>query len=313
MWKVHSVRIPMQRTRHLTFLLFLAALVAIFWGPLCALVSLSLRRNEYSHIILTPFISVLLLYWRRREVFARSLCTCGPSAIAILVGVLLYGVARHVGVTVSQDVAPSFSLSILGFAITCVGAFIFVYGWSAFRAALFPLGFLLFLVPLPTVLLTRVVDFLQEGSSETAAIILRTVGVPFLRQGLVFRFADFSIEVAAECSGIRSSTALLITTLLAAQMFLRSNWKKLALCILVVPISIAKNGLRIATLSTLAAYVNRAFLFGRLHRDGGFVFFAIGLLVLWGALRLLQLGDNPIAPADRSPTFVGQPARKAEI
>lgn len=303
----------MHRTKHLLFLAIVAALLAIFWRPLCVLVSLSLQRNEYSHIILTPFISMLLIYWRRTEVFVGSLPTCYAAAVPVFGGLALYGMARYVGGTSPQQIAPSFSLSIIGFVIACLGAFLFTYGWSAFRAALFPLGFLLFLVPMPSVLLTRVVYFLQEGSSEVAAIILRVFGVPFLRDGLVFHFPGFSIEVAAECSGIRSSTALFITMLLAAQIFLHSNWKRLALCILVVPVAIAKNGLRIATLSTLAAYVNRDFLFGRLHRSGGFVFFFIGLIVLWCALRLLQLGDGRLKPENGKPFRLGQPEGKVEI
>ncbi len=166
----------------------------------------------------------------------------------------------------------------------------------------------MFLVPMPSLFLTRIVYWLQQRSSDSAALILRAFGVPFLRDGLVFELPGVAIEVAEECSGIRSSIALLITTLLAAQFILRSNWRKVLLCILVVPIAVAKNGLRISTLSVLAVYVNHDFLFGRLRQSRGFVFFLVGLIALWGALRLLQLSQRVSAP-EKVPRFqASQPA-----
>jgi exosortase len=189
-------------------------------------------------------------------------------------------------------VDPPFSLSIIGFVVASAGAFLFIYGWPAFRAALFPIGFLLFFVPAPSFLLAKIVYYLQQGSSDVAAAILTGMGVPYFREGFVFQLPGIAIEVAKECSGIRSSTALLITVVLAAQLFLRSTWRKLVFCILIFPVAIMKNGLRIASLSALSVYVSRVFLFGWPHHSGGFLFFFFGLAILWATLRLLQLGDR---------------------
>jgi exosortase len=296
----------MLKTRHSFFLAIAAVLLGVFWAPLWNLARFSLQRDDYSHSLLIPLISVFLIYWRKTDVFARPTSTCYAGLIAILAGLALYGVARSGAAMSSQEVGSSLSLSILGLVISCLGAFLFTYGWPVFRAALFPLGFLLFMVPLPSVLLGKVIYGLQEGSSEAVAILMRGVGVPFLRDGFVFRLPGVSIEVAKECSGIRSSIALLITTLLAAQFLLRSNWRKLALCLLVFPVALLKNGLRITTLSILAVYVNHDILFGWLHRSGGFVFYLLGLTVLWGALRLLQIGDAPGGRYSRSYQSAGE-------
>jgi exosortase/archaeosortase family protein len=99
----------------------------------------------------------------------------------------------------------------------------------------------------------------------------------------------------------------------AAQLTLRSNWRKLALCALVIPVAMFKNGLGIATISALSVYVSRAFLFGRLHHSRGFVFFSLGLLVLWGVLRLLHRGDSPSGPVGESQVPLGRSASKSEI
>jgi exosortase len=122
----------------------------------------------------------------------------------------------------------------------------------------------------------------------------RIAGVPYHREGFVFILPGISIRVAEECSGIHSTLALLITTVLASYIFLKKSWKRVVLCIAVVPIAIFKNGLRIATLSVLAIYVNPAFLYGNLHHRGGIVFFIIALLPMALLLNLLRRGDNKI-------------------
>lgn len=303
----------MRKNRHLLFLILGVALVAVFWKPLWVLATISLRRDQYSHVLLIPFISGFLIYWRRADVFAKPATTCYAGLLPILVGLAVYGAAGNVGSASLQEVSPSLSASIIGFLIACVGGFLLVYGKPSFQAALFPLGFLLLMIPMPSVLLSKVVYALQRGSSDAAAVILRAFGVPFFREGLVFQLPGVAIEVAEECSGIRSSVALFITTLLAAQLTLRSNWRKFALCAIVIPVAMFKNGLRIATLSVLSVYVSRDFLFGRLHRSGGFVFFTLGLLVLSGILRLLQIGDNRLGTEGGAPVPVAQPAGKIEV
>jgi exosortase len=184
------------------------------------------------------------------------------------------------------------SLLMLAAVFVWLGAFALFFGARAFRAAAFPLLFLLFMVPIPEPVLSNIIHFLQAGSSKMAEAFFGIAGVPYHRQGFVFELPGVAIRVAEECSGIRSTLALLITTVLASYMFLKSSWKRLILCLAVVPIAIFKNGLRIATLSTLAVYVNPEFLHGNLHRHGGIVFFIIALLPLGLLLRLLEKGEN---------------------
>ena len=294
----------MKKTNHVVFLAILAVMVGVFRRPLWFLATLSSQKDEYSHILLIPLISIALIYWCRTKVFAQSVFPNYPAATLLLGGLGLYGLAAHFGGTSFQPDAP-FSLSILGFVLACIGAFVFTYGWSAMRESLFPLGFLLFAVPLPEMALAKIIYWLQVGSSDVAAFFLRTAGVPFFREGLIFQLPGITIEVAPECSGIRSSVALLITTLLAAQFLLRSNWRKSTLCILVFPLAMVKNGLRIATLSVLSVYVSRDFLYGWLHRSGGVVFFLIGFALICLSLRILHFGDRPFTlakPARVSPS-----------
>jgi exosortase len=114
--------------------------------------------------------------------------------------------------------------------------------------------------------------------------------------------AGVTIEVAQECSGIRSSLVLLGVSLVASHWFLRSAWTKAILILVTVPLAIAKNGMRIVTLSLLSVYVDPGFLTGRLHHQGGIVFFSVALVLLVSMLLVLKRseGEGPgiLSPGD---------------
>ncbi len=156
------------------------------------------------------------------------------------------------------------------------------------------------MVPIPNFLLNRIIFLLQEGSAWITGALFDLVGVPALREGLVFHLAKVNIEVAKECSGIRSSMALFILSLLITHFQLRSFWNKIVFIIFGLFMMILKNGVRIATLTRLAVYVDPGFLFGRLHRQGGVVFFLLALLLLLPVLALLQHWE-PGRPAVAEP------------
>jgi exosortase len=156
------------------------------------------------------------------------------------------------------------------------------------RAARFPLTFLLFTIPFPDFLLDKVIYFLQKGTTEIAAVLFDWSGVPVIRDGFVFHLAHANIEVARECSGIRSSVALLLLAILVAHFYLRTFWKQALLVLVGLFVMILKNGVRVVTLTLLASYVDPSFLFGNLHRDGGVVFFLLGLALLSPLLWLLK-------------------------
>jgi exosortase/archaeosortase family protein len=100
------------------------------------------------------------------------------------------------------------------------------------------------------------------------------------------------IEVTRECSSIRSSTMLIVITLILAHLFLRSWWRKSLLVLVAIPLSVAKNAVRIFTIAELATRVDSGYLEGRLHRDGGIVFLSLALLVVLVLLWVIRKGDS---------------------
>jgi exosortase len=117
-------------------------------------------------------------------------------------------------------------------------------------------------------------------------------GVPFIRDGFIFHLPNISVEVAEQCSGIRSSMAIFIIAILAGYMFLKSYWKIIFLVICAVLIAMFKNGIRILTLSLLGNYVDPRILSSSLHREGGTPFFILGLLLLAPILFFLRRSEK---------------------
>ena len=286
---------PAKSTRWLLYGLWVVASLALFSHPLAAVIHFAANNDDASHIFLIPFISAGVIFLERRAIFPRISYDLGGAAVLGLVaGSVATAVSlRHASWSPSQ----SLSAQMLALVLIWIAGFILVFGRAAARAARFPLLLLLLAVPLPDFLLAHVVYFLQKGSAELVAALFELTGTPFLRQGFIFELGRFSIEIAQECSGIRSSMAVLILALLAAHFYLRSFWKQAVFVLCSLFIMIVKNGVRIATLTILSLYVNPSFLFGRLHHDGGVVFFLLGLGFLLPILWLLRRSEAPeVAP-----------------
>jgi len=109
----------------------------------------------------------------------------------------------------------------------------------------------------------------------------------------LFALLGVTIEIAKQCSGIRSSLALVIASLLAGYLLLRSPWRKAALALATLPLLVVKNGIRIVSLSLLSIYVDPTFLTGRLHQEGGVVFFLLALVMMAPVLLFLQRSEQP--------------------
>jgi exosortase len=144
------------------------------------------------------------------------------------------------------------------------------------------------MVPIPEFALSRIVEFLQYQSAFAARIMFRAAGVPVTQDGIMLSIPNLDIEVARECSSIRSSLMLIVTTLVLAHLFLRSWWRKILLVAAAIPLSVAKNGLRIFTIAELGTRVDPGFLDGNLHHHGGIVFFGVSVVAVGALLWILR-------------------------
>jgi exosortase len=284
---------------HATFVAFIVISSLFFCKTLIALARYSLHDASSSHILLIPAVAFFLLYAERKAIFPITKMSLGPGVSLALGGLILYWLASRS--PFPQGGNWPLSLQTLSVILVWAGGFLLCYGPIALRAGAFPLLFLLLMIPLPDVLLNAAIYELQEGSTAIAYFIFQAAGTPVLRHGFLLSVPGVTIEVAQECSSIRSSIALFIVCLLAAHLYLKTGWKILLFVLLSLPLSVIKNGIRVATLTLLSIYVDPSFLTGRLHHEGGFVFFLVALLLLWPVFLWLEKSDHLPKSVDSTP------------
>jgi len=296
-------------SRNVLFTLCALTVTVFLAGPLRALIVYALDRDNThaSQIVLIPFISAALIYINRKNIFSRVHYSVVPAALLLIPGILLLIAGKTIGAGLDEN--DYLALMAASAVFLWLGCFLLFYGTTAFRTAIFPLLFLGFFIPIPSAVLNTTITILQRGSADMAFVILKLSGTPVLRESAhVIRLPDLVIEVAPECSGIRSGISLLISGLLAGHLFLRSTWRRSVLVIASIPVLLFKNGLRIATLSFLAVHVDHEILTSNLHREGGIPFFVLGLLILYPVLAILIKLENRNKGAAQDPSVPLKPA-----
>ncbi len=260
-------------------------LTFLFAKPLLALASYAWSSDYYSYILLIPAIGVYLFYIRRNDPWPRWQTSLFAAVFSLLLAAVALVGRRALTSGIEQD---NLALVISAYLFFLYAAFFLCCGAPAFRSRVFPFLFLLFLIPLPSPVANAVTAFLQVGSAEVSAMMFRWAHMPVFREDLIFHLPEFTIEVARECSGIRSTLVLLITSLLAGQLFLRGRWQQIVLVASVLPIAILRNAFRIVSISAATLYIDPNTLHSPLHNRGGPLYFALSLVPLLLLLVVLR-------------------------
>jgi exosortase len=141
---------------------------------------------------------------------------------------------------------------------------------------------------------------LQRASTAMAVWLFTLTGVPVQREGFVLHTVNnVSVFVSKECGGIRSTLAMLILAVVATYLYLRTPWRQAAFIAVALGLTVFKNAVRIVTLALLGAYVDRGFLYGRLHSESAVIFFLFGMVLLIPYLWYLHRAEQ--TPVDPSP------------
>ena len=275
------------------FGLLLAISFVFEWRALLRTLHMATQEPAYTHILLVLPISIVLLSleWRSVEGFVQQNLAAG-SALC-MVAVAIGGLSYYGSTLLAEDQQTAFSM--LAIVAWWIGVFLLCFGSRVCRQLAFPLCFLLLLIPAPSILLNVSLLWLQHGSAWVAGVLFWMAGVPIQRDGILLSLPNLDIEVAKECSGIRSSMMLVLIAMLFAPLFLRSWWRQSLLIAAAIPLSVAKNGFRIFVVAGLGSRVDIGYLDGRLHHQGGIVFFGMAVvmmvLLLW-VLRETELNTR---------------------
>jgi exosortase C (VPDSG-CTERM-specific) len=239
-----------------------------------------------------PFVSAYLLYLRRDQLPKNYRIDLLLTVVSLSAGLALRLFIYWLDFV---KLAPGHNdyLALLTLSLLCClaagGFFFFGRGWM--RAAAFPLGFLIFMVPMPDAMADALETASKYASAEVANFLFHLSGTPFLRAGLIFQLPNITIEVAQACSGIRSSWVLFMTSILAANLFLKTPWRQFVLVAFVIPLAILRNGFRILVIGLLCVNLGPQMIHSLIHRRGGPLFFTLALVPFLLVLWLLRKGD----------------------
>jgi exosortase C (VPDSG-CTERM-specific) len=256
------------------------------------LISYVAGSQLHSYILLVPFVSAYLLYLRRDQL-PKNYATDLPLTIVSLIaglGLLAFTYSLEVAgrVSANSDRIVLLTLSFLC-CLAAGGFFFFGRGWML--AAAFPLAYLIFMVPMPDGMTDALEMASKSAAAEVANVLFHISGTPFLRAGPIFQLPNITIEVAQECSGIRSSWVLFMTSILAANLFLKTPWRRFALVAFVIPLGILRNGFRILVIGLLCVNIGPQMIHSLIHRRGGPLFFVLSLIPFLLVLWWLRRGD----------------------
>ena len=279
--------------RCVAFFVTLGLLVLAFAGPLLQLAAYAANDELHSHAFLIPVVTLYCLYVNRRQ-WPTTFRTDALPAIALAgIGLLALAALRiglHSGLVFTE--VDHLALTTFGFVTLLLAAVAATLGRDFLRAALFPLLFLYFLMPMPTLVNHWFTVSLQHTTAFVLPSLFHISGTPVARTGTIFMLPGLTLEVAEECSGIRSSLVLLITGLLSGYFVLNSRTNRTVLALAFFPIGVLRNAARILFVALMTLHVDPGIIDGPLHHSGGPPFFVLSLVPLFLLLWLMRLGER---------------------
>jgi exosortase C (VPDSG-CTERM-specific) len=271
---------------------YVTVLALCFAPTLAALAAHAMANELHSHILLIPLISAYLLYIDAKPLPKDRFSSWGWGLIAATSGAVVLAVRSFLIPMQPLSHNDDLAAKMLGFLCLLIAGGFFFLGRRWMAAVAFPAMFLIFMIPMPEAMESALETASKLGSAEVTHVLFNIFGVPLLRDGLVFQLPGITIEVAQECSGIRSSYVLLITSLLASHLFLRTTWRRTLLVLFVIPLGLVRNGFRILVIAILCVEIGPEMIDSIAHRRGGPIFFALSLVPLFALLWWLRASER---------------------
>ena len=230
-------------------------------------------NSYYSHGYLIPLVSAYLIYLKREKI-RQIECESNCGGLVTIVFALLLHILGTLG---SINFISGFSIVFYLF-----GTSLYLCGGNVTRLVAFPLFFLVFMCPIPDVLIDVIAIPLKSMATSFALLIMDLLDIPYLRQGFRIQFAASAFVIGTPCNGMRSLISFLALGLLLVFFLRTAFWKKALFLAIIPPVSIVLNGLRIAILLGIANMYGQdaAAPDSYLHDSSGLFVFAIGILLL---------------------------------
>lgn len=267
------------------------AILVTYWSVINGLVAAWSTDDNYSHGF---FIVPLAAYfaWERKHRLAQMPVRPSAAGLVVVIGSLFMLVAGMLGAELFLS-----RVSLLG---VIAGAILFLYGWQRLRVLLFPLAFMLLMIPLPALIFNKIAFPLQLVASHVGEYGISAANIPILREGNVLILANATLEVAEACSGIRSLVSLFTLGIVFGYFADSRAWVRTVIALSAIPVAILANGLRVASAGWAAHYMGQAGVEGLFHEFSGWVVFIVAFLMMLALQRLLLRFVPPPAMPQRT-------------
>jgi len=237
----------------------------------------------YSYGLWVPFLVAYLVYLKIYQIGPQRITTYfAPSYTGYLV------IAAGCLLLLVGEISTLLYISRLSFLIVLAGIALTVIGRRGLSVFSFPAGYLLFTLPLPTLVYLPLSARLQMISSILAGKSLDLLGVPAIREGNIITLPTNQLEVVEACSGIHTLFALLAVATLAGYLLRSRKAERLLISLSVIPLAILLNAARITSLGVLSYQVGPDAAAGFAHMTTGVVIFAIGCVVILGVCKATE-------------------------
>ena len=250
------------------------SLIGLYYPVLWRLVQQWYDDGDYSHGFLVPLLSAYLI-WQRRDKLAEVVRK--PSNLGLLV------VLFSLSLLFLGSLGAELFLTRISIVVTICGLIVYFSGWRMLRAMTFPLAFLLFAIPIPTLIYNEIVFPLQFIASRFATSILETLNLfPIMREGNVLIMPGMRLEVVEACSGIRSLMSLLALAAGYGYLAEKSVAVRWFLFLAMVPLAIVSNGTRVMITALMTNYIGPKAAEGFMHEFSGWVIFVVATAMFLG-------------------------------
>lgn len=247
-------------------------LLAVLYAPVVpSMVGDWYNDPNYSHGFLVPLISAYFM-WERRAALRTAVIAPSNFGLVVIAGSLLLLIFGFVG---TEYFTMRSSLVFL-----LAGIVLYWFGWQVLWVSALPIGFLIFMVPLPYIVYDALAFPLKLLVTKFSVISLKSMGVVVWQEGNIIQFPETVLEVADACSGMRSLMSLLALSVAYAFFLQFTVLKRFVLVLLAVPIAVFTNMLRVIGTGFLAQYYGAAVAEGFFHEFAGLAVFGLAMVFL---------------------------------
>ena len=236
-------------------------------------------NTYYSHGYLVPLISLALIYLKRDKLKVIKKDTCSLGLVLIITSLFLYVLSLILDIGFMEGVS---------FLITLVGLSLYLGGVNFTKEIWFPLFFLIFMIPLPRILVIHISFKMKLLAAKAGTVLINKLGISAFCDGSIIYLPNTVLTVGSPCSGLRSLIALLGLGTLFAYMADLPKGKKYILFLASIPLALLGNILRITLLLWVAYRYGSEVATGKFHDYSGYAIFVFTLLGLIGVNKILQ-------------------------